>query len=88
MNDARLCAGMPQMGFLNPWLYSVGYKALTDITAGSALGCTGIDTQNNEPTPGSGIIPYASWNATPAWDPATGYGVPNAGLLIDLALST
>lgn len=27
------------MGFLNPWLYEKGYKAFTDVTNGSALGC-------------------------------------------------
>ena len=42
LNDARIAAGMPTMGFLNPWLYKVGYKALTDVTSGSAVGC-GVD---------------------------------------------
>lgn len=27
------------MGFINPWLYKVGYQALTDVTSGSAVGC-------------------------------------------------
>lgn len=38
-NDALLAAGKPPLGFLNPWLYSGGYKAFTDITSGSAQGC-------------------------------------------------
>lgn len=38
-NDALLAAGKPPLGFLNPWLYSVGYKAFTDITNGSSTGC-------------------------------------------------
>ncbi|KAI1630893.1 tripeptidyl-peptidase 1 precursor [Biscogniauxia mediterranea] len=42
VNDALLAAGKPQLGFLNPWLYKTGYKGLTDITAGSAVGC-GVD---------------------------------------------
>ncbi|KAI1173492.1 tripeptidyl-peptidase 1 precursor [Nemania sp. FL0916] len=42
VNDARLAAGKKPLGFLNPWLYSVGYKGLNDITEGSAVGC-GVD---------------------------------------------
>ncbi|KAA1130118.1 hypothetical protein PGTUg99_014433 [Puccinia graminis f. sp. tritici] len=30
---------MPALGFLNPWLYSQGYKALNDIVIGSSSGC-------------------------------------------------
>jgi tripeptidyl-peptidase-1 len=39
VNDALLAAGKPVLGFLNPWLYSEGYKAFTDITNGSSRGC-------------------------------------------------
>lgn len=39
VNDALLAAGKPVLGFLNPWLYSQGYKAFTDVTSGSAIGC-------------------------------------------------
>ncbi|KAJ8113713.1 hypothetical protein ONZ43_g5092 [Nemania bipapillata] len=42
VNDALLASGKPSLGFLNPWLYSVGYKGLNDITSGSAVGC-GVD---------------------------------------------
>ena len=42
MNDARFAAGKKALGFLNPWLYSEGYKGLTDVTEGSAVGC-GVD---------------------------------------------
>jgi hypothetical protein len=47
VNDALLGAGKPVLGFLNPWLYSVGYKTFTDITDGSAIGCntTGFPAQ-------------------------------------------
>jgi tripeptidyl-peptidase-1 len=31
LNDALLAKCEPPLGFLNPWIYSVGYKALTDI---------------------------------------------------------
>ncbi|RYP09762.1 hypothetical protein DL764_001097 [Monosporascus ibericus] len=39
VNDARLAAGRPPLGWLNPWLYSEGYKGLSDVTSGSAHGC-------------------------------------------------
>ena len=42
VNDALIAQGKPPLGFLNPWLYSKGFKALTDITSGSAIGC-GVD---------------------------------------------
>lgn len=46
-NDALIAAGKPVLGFLNPWLYSTGYKSFTDITQGSAMGCntTGFPAQ-------------------------------------------
>lgn len=39
VNDALIAQGRPPMGFINPWLYAYGYKALTDITEGSSFGC-------------------------------------------------
>ncbi|KAG1868062.1 peptidase S8/S53 domain-containing protein [Suillus tomentosus] len=39
LNDARLSAGKTALGFLNPFLYSVGYTALNDITEGRNPGC-------------------------------------------------
>ncbi|KAH8674505.1 tripeptidyl peptidase-like protein [Tricladium varicosporioides] len=46
-NDALIAAGRSPLGFLNPWLYKRGFKALTDITSGSAAGCntTGFPAQ-------------------------------------------
>ncbi|KAF2153139.1 subtilisin-like protein [Myriangium duriaei CBS 260.36] len=88
LNDARLKAGKPTMGFINPWIYSIGYTALTDITLGGSVGCNGVNSQTGQNVTNGAIIPYASWNATQGWDPVTGLGVPNAGRLIDLALST
>lgn len=74
------------MGFLNPWLYTVGYEGLTDIIAGSAIGCNGVDGQTGENVTGAGIIPYATWNATKGWDPVTGLGVPNFQALRHIAV--
>ncbi|KAI2778686.1 tripeptidyl-peptidase 1 precursor [Daldinia loculata] len=42
VNDALISSGKRPLGFLNPWLYSKGYKGLTDIVSGSAVGC-GVD---------------------------------------------
>ncbi|KAG2367594.1 peptidase S8/S53 domain-containing protein [Suillus spraguei] len=39
LNDARINAGKAPLGFLNPFLYSTGYKALNDITSGNNPGC-------------------------------------------------
>ena len=39
LNDARLKAGLPTMGFLNPFLYSRGFAGLNDITVGHNSGC-------------------------------------------------
>ena len=39
LNDARLKAGLPPLGFLNPFLYSKGLAGLNDITIGHNTGC-------------------------------------------------
>ena len=69
LNDALLAAGRPPLGFLNPWLYSRGYKGLNDIIGGNNPGCG---------TPG--------FEAVKGWDPLTGLGTPNFGLLKDIVL--
>ncbi|KAH7923658.1 subtilisin-like protein [Leucogyrophana mollusca] len=39
LNDARIDAGLPTLGFLNPFLYSKGLTGLNDITEGNNPGC-------------------------------------------------
>ena len=39
LNDARIAAGKPPLGFLNPLIYLLGGEAFNDITAGNAPGC-------------------------------------------------
>ncbi|KAJ3895618.1 peptidase S8/S53 domain-containing protein [Lentinula edodes] len=39
LNDARLHAGLPPLGFLNPLLYKRGVEALNDVTVGNNPGC-------------------------------------------------
>ena len=46
LNDALVAAGKPRLGFLNPFLYSTGASALTDITAGAFLIVPCVSTAN------------------------------------------
>ncbi|KAG8726739.1 hypothetical protein FRC12_023129 [Ceratobasidium sp. 428] len=39
LNDARLAKKLPPLGFLNPWLYTLGRFGLNDITQGNNPGC-------------------------------------------------
>ncbi|KAF9480670.1 subtilisin-like protein [Pholiota conissans] len=39
LNDVRLKAGRPSLGFLNPFIYSKGFAGLNDITVGHNSGC-------------------------------------------------
>lgn len=71
LNAARLSSGQKELGFLNPWLYSVGYTGLNDIATGGSTGC--MDE-----------IPGASFNATCGWDPVTGLGTLDFGKLLAL----
>ena len=81
LNGARLSLGLRPLGFLNPFLYSVGYKALTDIVDGGSKGCRNASIKTNLPAP---LVPFASWNATKGWDPVTGLGTPDFPKLLRL----
>lgn len=70
LNDARIKAGLPSLGFLNPLIYAIGQAhpdAFNDITTGNNPGC-GTE----------------GFNATKGWDPVTGFGTPNFGKLKDI----
>ncbi|KAI0536578.1 peptidase S8/S53 domain-containing protein [Xylaria digitata] len=84
LNDARLRAGKPTLGFLNPLLY-LNPHALNDITLGGSTGCDGRARFHGAPN-GSPVIPYASWNATKGWDPVSGLGTPNFPKLLKAAV--
>jgi len=86
LNDARLRAGKPALGFLNPLLYGFAYTAYDDVTHGQSDGCNGGNTQTGGGVPGAGVIPGAHWNATEGWDPVTGFGTPDFQKLLALAL--
>lgn len=71
INDVRLQNNKPQMGFLNPFLYS-NRNSLYDPTTGYNEGC-------GEPDRG--------FYAMEGWDPVTGCGTPNYVALVKAALS-
>ena len=39
VNDELIACHKRPLGFLNPWLYSKGYKGFTDILAGNSSSC-------------------------------------------------
>lgn len=71
------------MGFLNPWLYTIGTSGLKDIVDGGSGGCYGSSKSDL----GSAFVPYAGWNATEGWDPVSGLGTPLFQTLARLAVS-
>ncbi|KAK1255407.1 hypothetical protein MKX08_009402 [Trichoderma sp. CBMAI-0020] len=72
LNDHRAESSLPRMGFLNPWIYSVGNGAFTDITQSKSIGCQGQALSGLA----SPVIPNAGWSAVKGWDPVTGWGTP------------
>ncbi|POS74881.1 Pro-kumamolisin [Diaporthe helianthi] len=71
VNDALVAAGKSPLGFLNPWLYKRGHKAFTDITSGSAVGCSEL---------GDGL----GFPAQEGWDAVTGFGTPRFKDILEL----
>ncbi len=49
LNDARIKAKKPTLGFLNPLIYSLGVSGFNDITVGHNSGCgtTGFNVSAN-----------------------------------------
>jgi tripeptidyl-peptidase-1 len=75
LNEERLKAGKPAMGYLNPWLYK-NPSAFTDITVGTnAIG------RGGEPL-GKNGFPCAK-----GWDPVTGLGTPIFSKMLAAAMS-
>ncbi|GJJ14048.1 hypothetical protein Clacol_008305 [Clathrus columnatus] len=73
INDARIAIGKGPVGFINPTLYSEGFKsAFHDITTGGNQGCDGSNS--------------TGFSAAPGWDPATGLGTPNFSKMLELWL--
>ncbi|KAL2193918.1 tripeptidyl-peptidase-like protein [Corynascus similis CBS 632.67] len=67
INDARMRAGKPSLGWLNPLLYSEKVKrTLRDVTVGESMGCRFPDG-----------IRSVGWSAVEGYDLVTGLGVVN-----------
>lgn len=84
LNALRVSFGLPNLGFLNPWLYGAGMGGFSDVTAGGSVGCTGMSVYNSSHR--GTYVPYAGWNATEGWDPVTGIGTPMWPRLVQLGL--
>lgn len=73
VNSALIDAGKSPLGFMNPFLYSVGHKAFQDIVNGSSKGC-------GEKVSSSG------WDTAEGWDPVTGLRTPDYQKLLSTAM--
>jgi len=73
LNEARIKAGKPAMGYLNPFLYQ-NADAFTDVTVGT----NAIDR-------GGEKVKYG-YACAKGWDPATGLGTPKFGKLLAAAM--
>merc|ERR1712151_1163642 len=75
LNEARLKAGKPAMGYLNTWLYK-NPDAFTDITVGTdAIGRGGQS------------LGRYGFECTKGWDPVTGLGTPIFSKMLSAAMS-
>lgn len=87
LNTARIQAGLPTMGFMNPFLYSANVSAnaaMNDITTGTSTGCNGLARFQGQPN-GSPVVQNAGWAAAVGWDAVTGLGTPDFGKLLAIA---
>jgi hypothetical protein len=79
LNEVRLAAGHPPMGFLNPWLYSDSNGDMfNDIT----IGMNNIP-RNFGPGPGTKF----GFRAAPGWDAVTGLGTPRFMKMVEHAMA-
>merc|ERR1712217_424850 len=74
LNEARLSAGKPPMGYLNPWMYQ-NPSLFTDVTEG-----------NNAIGRGPFSLKYG-FKCTKGWDPVTGLGTPKFEEMLSRALA-
>jgi tripeptidyl-peptidase I len=77
LNDYRLSSGKPTLGFVNPMFYNLAATsngAFFDVTSG-----------DNEQGCGKSCAPNLDgFLCAPAWDPVSGFGTPNAQVLLTL----
>ena len=77
LNEERLKAGKPRMGFLNPFLYA-NADAFNDVTQGT-------NAQGRGSGPDS-AVPFG-FACAKGWDAATGLGTPRFDKLLAAALA-
>ena len=82
LNSDRLSRGQKPLGFLNPFIYRYGARALNDITVGRSIGCLGREELEGAPYIN---ITGAGFAATRGWDPVTGMGTPNFPRLLEIS---
>lgn len=82
-NDMRLAYGLPSLGFINPFLYSVQEahpEAFNDVVTGdNACGAGGYLTTAH--------CCDASFKASVGWDASTGLGSPNFQIIANLVVN-
>jgi tripeptidyl-peptidase I len=69
INDARLGAGKPSLGFVNPAIYQAPSNVWNDITQGNNKCCAG--------SPTSAVCCQYGFTAASGWDAVSGFGSPN-----------
>eukprot|EP01034_Spumella_vulgaris_P026655 gene26655-33268_t len=73
VNAARHAKGLPNVGFINPTLYTYGLdgalKTFTDVDSGNNRCCS-----NGDPGVTPTLCCAAGFNSTAGWDPVTGWG--------------
>lgn len=82
-NDMRIAYGMPPMGFINPFLYSVASKhpeAYTDVTLGKNA-CSANKYLDKV------VCCDEAFSAAPGWDAVTGLGTPKFDVISNLVLN-
>lgn len=75
LNEARLAAGKPAMGYLNPFLYQHP-DVFTDVTEGT-----------NAISRVEGQALLYGFNCTKGWDPVTGLGTPKFDKMLEAAMA-
>ena len=71
LNDVRLKAGRPSLGFLNPFLYSRGFVGLNDIASGNNAGCgtPGFNVSHEINRASCPHLCFFFFQSTVGWDP-------------------
>lgn len=75
VNSALIGAGKSPLGFVNPFIYSIGRKAFQEVDGGGSKGCRLLRG-----------APTVKLNARTGWDPISGIGTPDFRKLLNIAM--